>query len=60
MQAVLEPTTSGQVWANGRWIDAGDLVEDFTFDGIDGEELMGTGTAFETDEAPPVYTPFGS
>lgn len=24
---------------------------------IDGEEFMGTGTAFDTDEAPPVYTP---
>jgi hypothetical protein len=55
-----------QIWANGRWLDTEELEadlelsdEDFDliFGGIDGEEFMGTGTAFDTDEQGPVYTP---
>ncbi len=46
----------GSIWADGYWVDLEDLVHG----GIDGEEFMGTGTAFDTDEAGPVYTPAGS
>jgi len=57
----------GQLWANGRWVDLDEFeadLDDSDFDlvygGIDGEEFMGTGTAFDTNEAGPVYTPAGS
>lgn len=51
----------GQVWTNGRWVNPGYFTpDDSAHGGIDGEERMGTGTAFDTDEAPPVYTPAGS
>ena len=58
-----------QIYVNGRWVDVdefeADLIEDeedpdYAWGGIDGEEFMGTGTAFDTDEAGPVYTPAGS
>lgn len=62
----------GQLWVNGSWAfpdeldddtdsDPGDpLSHDLAYGGIDGEEFMGTGTAFETDESGPVYHPAGS
>lgn len=51
------------IWVNGRWVPPSYFTDEFdnlAYGGIDGEELMGTGTAFDTDEAGPVYTPAGS
>ena len=65
----IPESREGQIWANGHWVDLDELEADLdiaeddlegAYGGIDGEEFMGTGTAFDTDEAGPVYTPAGS